>query len=217
MSSQPDPGEQRRQRWLIYALGALPETFVNVDDLGTLLVEPMYESSATAGLFLTEAADPHRGGKTVKWQAHAAEAGGIDLLRAGFAARGLEVQCWEGSNFLLMRVGRPEAPYRDAPEKHTWLERSIPVVVKLESALHRWQFAVPADAELLQHPRLANTGAPPVAEIASRHDRVDVLILNGEVHFMFYKKIDQMMGFRPDDGWFSGAARVAIQARLTRR
>jgi hypothetical protein len=47
----------------------------------------------------------------------------------------------------------------------------------------------------------------------SRHDRADILILEGEVHFLFYKKIEQLLEFLPGDEWFSPKARTDIQSR----
>ena len=63
------------------------------------------------------------------------------------------------------------------------------------------------------HRLISNRGAPPLEELATRHERADVLLLDGRVHFVFYKKIAQLVHFRPGDQWFDDDARRAIHAQ----
>lgn len=212
---QPDRGEQRLQRWIGYVLSLATDRFLPITQLGQLLFEPLHESNAAASLFLNESVDPHRAAIKVNWQAHAAASGGIDLLRADYTVAGLDLRLWEGRNFVLVEARQHVLSYAQAPDGQAYLRGLINAVVKLKSQLHDWTITVPASAELAKVQRLNNVGAPPISSVSSRHDRVDVLIVSGSVLFMFYKKIEQLIGFQADDSWFSPEARAAIQQRLS--
>ena len=46
----------------------------------------------------------------------------------------------------------------------------------------------------------------------SRHQRMDILLCNGAIYLVFYKRIEQLEGLLPDDRWFSAPARAALAA-----
>ena len=95
---------------------------------------------------------------------------------------------------------------KDAPDKRVFLEDLIRKVVLLKTEDHDWRF------DLASGPKLfTNHGAPPIKDIQTRDDRVDIVVLNDGVAFVFYTKIAQMDGWPPEDKWFGSQARLSLQ------
>ena len=210
--------EPRLERWLIGSLGLPDEAFIPVGELAELLFRPLQESKGSLSVFLQPQVDPHRQSEGTLWQVHAAERGGIDLLRTDYEAEGLTLSLRENVNFAVLRVSRLDTPLSTAGSKRGYVVALIEAVVKAEGSNLRWVFELPQDLETNWEGRLiSNQNAPPLKDLSSRYERADVLLWQGKVHFIFYKKADQREDFLPDDSWFSPQARAQIRARLPKK
>lgn len=199
------------ERWLKKTLAVADSQFVPTKDHAALLFEYLEQSKGTTSVFINASADPWRGAKAGEWRAHAAETGGIDLLRNEYSMAGTKLLLLEGFNFLLIRA----TPTESIPAHHQRgaVGALIRSIVKTDSVDHHWQFQLPDDLGASQQPCLvSNVAAPPLRELNSRHDRADVLLWSGAVYFIFYKRIEQLEGFLPDDAWFSAPTRAALLA-----
>jgi len=202
--------------WLEKSWAVADAQFVPVDRHANLLFEYLEQSKGSTGVFLAPAADPWRGTKPTVWKAHAAEPGGIDLLRTEYAVAGANIVLLEGRNFLLVRATPIEPALAGATRlehpKH-FIERLLGNIVKTDTGDHHWRFQLPDDLVDSAQPRLISSEhAPPLKELESRHQRMDILLCDGAVYLVFYKRIEQLEGFLPDDRWFSAPARAALAA-----
>lgn len=203
------------EQWLVRSQ-SVPDNFFAPAD-AVLLFEPLQQSKGTMGVFLKEEVDPYRGVEGVRWMAYAADPGGIDLLRSSeYVAAGLRFVITESRNFVIVKVTASDANATRPRNRQAYLTNLIQTVVNTETTSHRWQFALPTNLDTVWEGRLiSNQGAPPISELQSRHDRADILILNDTVHFLFYKKVDQLEDFPPEDAWFGTQARAALRAGRT--
>jgi hypothetical protein len=200
------------ERWLAGALFVHEDQFVTVDAHPDLLFRPLQESKGALGFFLKEEVDPFRGVQAVHWKAHAAEPGGIDLLKCKYEAAGLQLVIIEGRNLVFVNAARTNESLAHSKSKRDYVADLLEIVVQTRMTDHHWEFQLPADLEQSWNQRLiSNNGARPIKDLQSRHDRADILLLNDSVYFIFYKKIDQLEDFLPDDKWFSPEARAALK------
>lgn len=204
--------EPTLERWVAGALFVPGNQFVPVDAHRDLLFRPLQESKGALGFFLKEEVDPYRGVRDVRWKAHAAEQGGLDLLKSNYEAAGLNLAITEGRNVVFVNVSRKNESLAQSKSKRDYVAGLIQVAMKTDATGHNWEFQLPADLDQSWNQRLiSNSGAGPIRDLQSRHDRADILLLNDSVYFIFYKKIDQLEDFLPDDEWFSPEARAALK------
>ena len=207
-------GEPLLERWLAGSLQLPDEAFVPVGDLADFLFRPLQESKGSLSVFLQPDVDPHRQPQGVRWQVHAADRGGIDLLRTDYDAHGVQLSLRENVNFVVLRASRLERSLSQANTRD-YVSGLIQAVVKTAGSNHHWVFELPQDLDARWEGRLISSeNAVPLKDLGSRYDRADVLIWQGTVHFIFYKKADQREDFLPDDSWFTSQARAQIRARL---
>jgi hypothetical protein len=205
------------EKWLTYCWSVPEEMFVPVEAHPKLLFRPLQESNGALGVFLKEEVDPFRGVEGVRWKAHAAEPSGIDLLKSVYQAAGLQVEITASRNFVIVKLAKLNETLAKSKNKRDYVESLVRVAMKTDSLDHHWKFQLPADLETSGDPQLiSNAGAPTIKELASRHDRADILLLSGSVYFIFYKKVDQLVDFLPDAEWFSPEARAAIKTTQRR-
>jgi hypothetical protein len=205
--------EPMLEGWLEKSFAPSDAQFVPVDRHTDLLFEYLEQSRGSTGLFIAPGADPWRGARPTEWKAHAAAPGGIDLLRTDYAVPGATIRLLEGRNFLLLRATPTGPAASDMAHPKAFIESLLRTVVRSETGDHHWQFQLPDDLAGSARPRLISSmHAPPLKELASRHQRADILLYNGAVYFVFYKRIEQLEGFLPDDAWFSAPARAALAA-----
>jgi len=201
------------ERWVRGAFSVPDNLFVPVDTAPDLLFRPLEESKATIAFFLKEEVDPYRGVKDVRWTAHAAQQGGMDLLKSNYRAAGLRLAITEGCNVLFINISKVNESLGQSRSKRDYVDDLIKVAMKTETRDHHWEFQLPPDLDQSWNQRLiSNRGASPIRDLQSRHDRADILLWNDSVYFIFYKKIDQLEDFLPDDQWFSPQARAALKA-----
>jgi hypothetical protein len=205
------------ERWIVKSLSIPDNQFVPIDAIADTLTEYQEQSRGNLSLFLKEEIDPYRGGKSGKWYAHVAEPGGIDLLRSDYQVAGLQLSIREGQNFVVLKAVSNTENLSAVNNKGDYITRLIERIVKTETVGHKWKFEIPNDINSSWQQRLiTNKGASSIKELESRHDRADILLWNDALYFIFYKKIDQLEDFLPDDKWFNAEARAAIQRRLKR-
>jgi len=201
------------ENWLEQSL-SLPESqFVPAQRHAALLFEYLEQSRGTTGVFLEKRADPWRGANAGEWKAHAANPGGIDLLRNEYTADGVKVLLLEGRNLMLIRAIPLGPSLAETKNKRELLNDMIKKIVKTNSLEHHWQFRLPNDLDTSWEQRLiSNERAPQLRDLASRHERADILLWDGAVHFIFYKRIEQLESFLPSDTWFSAQTRATLNA-----
>lgn len=202
-------GEPLFDKWVRLALFTPSAAFAPIDGKGGNLARRLAESRAMASNFLKPAFDPFRI-NGVHWLARAADAGGADLLRADFQASNMPAQVTTGQNFLLLRVTPPWPLAGDAATA-TRLADLIGAAVNTDTADHTWRFDVPPRDYPPDTPVLITSrDAPNVASVEDFNARADVLVYGGNVHFVFYRKIHQTLGWPADDQWFDGDARTDL-------
>lgn len=213
MQAQPWQ-EPTLQRWLEKSFSVPENAYFAAGQFSNELFRPFQESKGTVSIFLKEQVDPYRGPANAQWKVHVAGEGGIDLLKGEYKAAGMKLVIMESSNFLLLQIDPVGPAPGSSDAKRAYLLRLMDTAMKLHTADHHWRFSLPTDMNSCWVDcLLTNDGAPPVRDLQSRHDRADVLIREGVVDFIFYKKIEQKLGFSPDDKWFSPQARAAIIAK----
>jgi hypothetical protein len=113
---------------------------------------------------------------------------------------------------VFAKVSRADEGLAQSKSKRDYVAGLIQTVIKADTPDHRWEFKLPADLDQSWNQRLiSNSGARPIGDLQSRHDRADIYLLNESVYFIFYKKIDQLEDFPPDDEWFSPEARASLK------
>jgi hypothetical protein len=204
--------EPTLRKWGEAALTLPATAFVDLAPAKELLVGVLTESSGAASLFLEPAFDPHRGATGGRWTAHPAGETKLDLLRCEYRAAELSLVLTEGANFLLLEVRRASAPTPAA--LRDLLDRLVQTDAPVEGDEPRaWKVDLPTGVDLTQGThRFTNEGAPPVSDLQGRDQRVDVLVVGGRVFFVFYKKVEQLIGFAKADAWFPAAAREKLKA-----
>ena len=197
-------------RWLNESICVPDESFVPLNGKDKLFFRPLQESKGSLGVFLKEEVDPFRGLTGTKWLVHAADPGGIDLLRSKYEAAKLHLAVTESINFVVVKampIGRSLSVVKD---RQAILQGLIQSVVKTDTIDRQWKFSLPTD--FTRDPMLiSSSGAPPLRDLQSRNDRADILLWHDAVYFVFYKKVEQLEGFPPEDRWFSPEARAAIR------
>jgi hypothetical protein len=204
------------KEWLTRLFSVPEDRFLGPETYGDLLTLPFHQSRAGIGSFLRPSVDPYRGAQGVQWKAHAGNPGGIDLLRCEYDADGLRLTLTESNNFLLVRAMKQGEEFSTARDRRQYLQEIVREAVNCDAFDHRWSFKIPGDVGAERATQLIpNAGSPPlVSAIQTRHDRADILIHEGKVYLVFYKKIAQLEDFLPPDQWFSAEARAAIRAGL---
>lgn len=198
--------------WLQGALTRPPAAFAPSAPAWDQLVKYLLESSGACSLFIQHDVDPHRGAPGGAWTAHVAQGeGDLDLLRCEYRAGDLDLVLTEGANFLALEVRSPVVLNERGIK--SLLERVVQLKAPADAGRGRaWRLTIPSDVKLIAGThRFTNAGAPPVDEVQSRDDRVDVLAIDGRLVLVFYKKIEQLVGFGPDDAWFDAATRAKLR------
>lgn len=197
--------------WVGPALAQPAAAFKPIEqaDREKLLSAPLEESSGAASFFLNPDVDPYRGAKGGVWTVRRDP----DLIRCQYRAGELACALTEGANFLCLEVtpkdGLTPASLRKLVKRVAQLEVKSDGIGQDRS----WKVEVPDGVDLSKGAhRFGNPGAPPVLLVASRDDRIDVLVADGRVFVVFYKKIEQLVGFGPDD-WLDPAARKKLTGR----
>jgi hypothetical protein len=197
--------------WVGPALAQPAAAFKPIEqaDREKLLSAPLEESSGAASFFLNPDVDPYRGAKGGVWTVRRAP----DLIRCQYRAGELACVLTEGANFLCLEVTPKDALTPASLRK--LVKRVAQLEVKSDGIGQdrSWKVEVPDGVDLSKGAhRFGNPGAPPVLLVASRDDRIDVLVADGRVFVVFYKKIEQLVGFGPDD-WLDPAARKKLTGR----
>jgi hypothetical protein len=220
MTTHPELPDDMDDRVLLAWLDAILSSglfaFVSIDGLEELLRGARLASEAAFGHVLQNEADPCRGAGTLVVTAHASRNGtDPDLLRYAFETERLSLCITDGINFTLVRAAFRERTLEAAPDRADYARLVLDAVVRLVTRNHHWAVELPPDfakAGGTQH--AASRDAAPVREISSRHDRMDVLAFDAAIHFLFYKKIEQLELWQNGAAWFSDEARNAILHRM---
>ena len=197
--------------WVGPALAQPAASFKPIEkaDRERLLSAPLEESSGATSFFLNPDVDPYRGAKGGVWTVRRDP----DLIRCQYRAGDLACVLTEGANFLCLEVTTKDALSPASLRK--LVKRVAQLEVKSDGIGQdrAWKVEVPDGVDLTKgvH-RFGNPGAPPVMLVASRDDRIDVLVADGRVFVVFYKKIEQLVGFAPDN-WLDPAARKKLTGR----
>jgi hypothetical protein len=208
-SSIADLDEPLLASWLSYVASREWKDFAPVEPFDTQLGGILWESRASIEHVLQRAANPYYQPDAVA-MVHAALPEGIDLLLYNVSCGPLRTTIHESANFIIVHAafGEPETA-----DRRTYIARLIEAVICIHTSNHDWRIALPAEfGEPDGAWHVTNEGAPPVRELFSRHDRVDIIVLDREPVFVFYKKIEQLMTFRKSDAWLSSEARAAVRA-----
>lgn len=203
--------EPIRENWLNKSQIIKDKSFVNIKPRSKLAYMQLYESKAIMEFFLKKEFDPYRSGVDTRWSAYAAEQGGIDFIRGIYEAQHHNFVITESRNFIVVNVTPDKETQHKITDKKKYLKNFISTVVKTYSSYHNWTFTLPDDLTTSWDKRLiTNTGAPPIEELESRDDRVDIVTFERTVYFIFYKKIAQLEDFRPADQWFDPEDRAYL-------
>lgn len=202
------------EQWVGAALRLPRQAFVPArrsPELNDRLFRYLAQSSAATDLFLQPAVDPHQAGQA-SWTVHAAADGtGLDLLRCEFASAEGKAVLLEGVNFLLLQL--EARPGLDGRELEALLARVVRLDLELEEGrpTRDWRFDIPAGLDLSRGTWcFTSRGAVPVANLEDRHQRADVIVREGRVAVVFYKKVDQLACFQDGARWFDPDARRTI-------
>ncbi len=202
--------------WVDRVLSLGPSGFVPTGGLEEMLRGALRASESAFGHVLLPEADPFRGTGTLAVTAHAAGDGSEpDLLRYELETARLAVRITDGINFTLVRAAFRDHALDAASDRARYARALLDAVVLLDAGDHQWDVALAGGFGEDGGPQhAANRGAPPVRDVASRHDRMDVLAFDGAIHFVFYKKVEQLELWQNDAAWFSADARAAILRRM---
>ena len=201
------------ESWLANSLAIPEQAFVPLGSFAPSLHRIVAESKASLDHAVRAEVHPQRGATGATLRVHAADPGGVDLLRYDYAVGDLQLLVLEAANFIIVEAWSEPADRAWKPTTLAYLRGLVDLVVAVRTESHDWHFDLPGDLDPPVDGRvLSNTGALPIRQLANRHERADIVIARGRVHFVFYKKIDQLMGFRPDDRWFPPAVRAAMAA-----
>jgi hypothetical protein len=194
--------------WLTGALGKPPGAFAPSEPAWDRLTRYLVESSGACSMFLLPEVDPHRGAPGGRFTAHAAATpDDLDLLRCQYRAGELELVLTEGANFLVLEVVRG-APFEEPGAVRALLLRTV----RLMHEGRAWDLKITRKVDLTRGThRLGNEGAPPVADVQNRDQRFDVVAVDGRLFFVFYKKIEQRVGWEPDAEWFDAETRALLR------
>lgn len=185
--------------------------FTVLESLPDVLAEEQDVSESNCRGFLQPSFVPYeQPNDSVEWAISVAEPGGIDLLRAIYEVDGFEVRFYGSINFSRVDLVRRADSPREFADLRAFIEYiTVSVVLAHAPPLHTWQFVIPEHATppIL----ITNAGAPEVANVLSRHDRLDIMVSSEVIYVQFYNKIHQYMNYRASDAWFNDGARLLFR------
>jgi hypothetical protein len=159
------------------------------------------ESKVWAGCFFAPEADPYREANAARHLYHLARPETYDFLLHEYTCRGIEIVATETANFSCVRAHRPGTRVLESADRRLFVESLANEVLRMADAEQPWRFQFP---EVLGEGVIFSTN--PEASLYSMRGwraRADGLIRHGVVHFLCYRKMQQRLGFRNDQKWFS--------------
>jgi hypothetical protein len=210
--------EERIQQWLglVWRLGL--NDYTPLDDLTTLPdgARVAQDSRSWAGQFLTSAANPYEGRRTVRRTVHRATADTFDTLRHEYEALGKRLVMEETVNFLLLTVDSPPADLQATNERTKQEEiqglaalvlrmSGTRVAENLQPAPYQWVLRFPTP--IAEGARFSSAPEQDLRRMWSWASRVDGGIHRGRVYFLAFKKRESTSGrnITPDgQHWFDG-------------
>jgi hypothetical protein len=178
------------------------DQFIPIADFAAFNSRARTESIYWCDVFLRQAANPHTKTNLVQHGYLPAGKVNLDLLRHEVQSAGQHFTVFEGVNFLIVRLlAQPSQP---------WTEKTIDTttssVLNLTDAQHSWVFSYPPN---LTDGTLVST-APAVdpSMMHSWFQRADVLLRQGRLYLICYKRYPSTMGFLHDAQWFEDHVRV---------
>ena len=208
METQPEfaVGEELLAHWVEYSLNRPESEWVAVTP--SMNLGPLRASEAGMGFFLRLEFDPYKTKAPVDWTAHAAKAGGIDLLHANWTVNDVNLALWEGRNFIIIGAELSGSPLPDANDKERYIIALLHKVLCESPEVQTKQFVFPGDFNIHFDDRhIVSQRSRSIYGLVTRHDRIDILTKNQKAYFIFFKKIAQLMNYPPDDEWFPAEAR----------
>ena len=189
------------QHWIAQIRRVPAGDFTPISDFSAFQSRARTESPRWCGLFLAPAANPHTATNRASHSFYAAKKAKIDLLRHELSAQGLPLTVFEGINFLILRVPPPQSK----PWTRESIEATVRWALNTTGARHHWVFVYP---QTIGEGTLIST-APTVdpTQMENWSERADLLISQGELFAICYKRYPPTLGLLYDAQWFEDELR----------
>lgn len=189
------------QHWIEQIESLRPNDFAAVADFARLESRARTESQQWCGRALSDAANPHAKPLAARHAIHVANGVNLDLLRHDYTVRDRPVTVFEGINFVIVQI----------PGRGPWTREAIEAEVRLMlNASQQWRFQF---GESIEDGKVISTN-PDVRPglMPSWTQRADLVVRQGRLYFVVYKRYPQNIGFLHDAQWFEDAVR-SVQKR----
>lgn len=186
--------------WINVAEKTPVDRFQALADFSKLPKRVHGDSITWCDRFFVDAANPYAPDNKAKHSYHVAGRVGFDLVRHEYSFKGTPLVVVEGVNFVAVTAKPPKF---DATAPSTWaaaIDALAQQVLKPSASKQSWKFQYPqkpAEGMVIS----TNSPLDPF-EMSDWRDRADVVVRNGAIHFLLYKKRPELADFLHDGQWF---------------
>lgn len=190
------------EHWLQQIERVPPDQFIPIADFASFNSRARTESIYWCGVFLSQAANPHTNTNLARHSYLPAGKVNLDLLRHDSQIADQHFTVFEGVNFIVVRLSaQPSQP---------WTKKSIDAVtsllLNLTDAQHSWVFSYPSN--IIDGTLISTAPATDPSMMHSWFQRADVLLRQGSLYTICYKRYPSTMGFLHDAQWFEDRLRA---------
>ncbi|APR84522.1 Hypothetical protein A7982_09871 [Minicystis rosea] len=187
----------RLAAWLAAVDAVTPNQWASLPDLGELPPHVLADSVYWCDHVLLPDVNPH----DVAGAVHAVRCGdgaSLDLIRHVYTAKGLDLDLVEGRNFVLVRVGRRSLDLLALPE-----DERADAVARVTEAIFREPLSFNHCEPLANQASFCSNKEIDPRVLASWTQRAEGGVRSGELWFIAYKRVSQIVGFANATQWFS--------------
>lgn len=190
------------EHWLQQIEKIPPDRFIPIADFASFNSRARTESMYWCDVFLSQSANPHTNANPARHSYLPAGQVNLDLLRHDSQIADQPFTVFEGVNFLIVRLSaQPTQP---------WTKQSIDAVttsfLNLTDAQHAWVFSYPS--HITEGTLISTAPAVDPSMMHSWFQRADVLLRQGRVYMVCYKRYPSTLGFLHDAQWFEAHVRA---------
>lgn len=196
--------------WVDSALRVPASAFVPIDDLART-GKIAAASRQWSARFFAPAANPHLVTPKPRWSVHLATPTSFDLLRHAYDVGATRLDVLEARSFTLVRALGAAAPILALPDgDHLAAVNALAAsILRVRGDEHAWTFD--AASPLADGARFTTDRAVDPLSMPSWTSRADGGIRGGDVFFLLYKRIPEILGYFANAEWLDDATRSALQ------
>ncbi len=189
------------QHWIDQIKRIPSGEFIAITDFSTLPSRARTESLYWSQQLFSERANPHAAANQAVHSYYPAGRVNLDVLRHQYVADGNSITAYEGINFLIARI--------PAPGGKPWSREALAAVVQwglnISGVSPPLVFRYPD--KIAEGTLVSSDPAVDPSMMQSWSNRVDLLVQDGSLYIIAYKRYPGALGFLHDGQWFEDPLR----------